>query len=80
VTEGFLQGMSEQLGNTITEVTAAGPKELAISRKSQMGLTGFELVHLARWMADSSASLVTARQGSQSPAPAPAPVPGPGQP
>jgi hypothetical protein len=43
-----------KLGNTVTEVTLSGPNELRWVRKSHLGLTGFELATLLRWV-DSSA-------------------------
>jgi hypothetical protein len=62
VTERFLQEIADQLGNTITEMTVSGPNELAISRKSHLGMTGFEIVYFARWLADSPASLASSRR------------------
>ncbi len=38
------------LGNTATEVTVTSPSEFTLVRKSHLGLTGFELVTLARWL------------------------------
>jgi hypothetical protein len=38
------------LGNSITEVTLASPKELSLVRKSDIGLTGVELIMLMRWI------------------------------
>jgi hypothetical protein len=38
------------VGNSITEVTQSSPKELSFVRKSHLGLTGFELVMLTRWV------------------------------
>jgi hypothetical protein len=73
-TERFLQELSENLGNTITEVTSSAPPELAFSRKSHLGLSGFEIVYLARWMTDAPSSPMPNR------GPVPATVPGPGQP
>jgi len=43
-----------RLGNTVTEITAASPRELKLVRKSHIGLTGFEVATLLRWI-DSSA-------------------------
>ena len=37
------------LGNTISEVSQSGPKELTLIRKSHIGLTGFEILALTRW-------------------------------
>jgi hypothetical protein len=69
VTERFLQESGNQLGNTITELTVSGPNELAISRKSHLGLTGFEIVYFARWLADSPASLASSRRVRTPPSP-----------
>jgi hypothetical protein len=38
------------LGNTITEVTADSPTQWSLVRRSHMGLTGFEIVALVRWL------------------------------
>lgn len=37
------------LGETITEVTVAGPAELSVKRSSQLGFNSFELAALLRW-------------------------------
>jgi hypothetical protein len=39
-----------QLGNAVTEVTQASPRELVAVRNSSTGLTGFELQQLLRWV------------------------------
>jgi len=39
-----------KLGNTVTEITQASPRELKLVRKSQVGFTGFELATLLRWI------------------------------
>jgi hypothetical protein len=59
-TERFLEYAGSNLGNTITEVVASGPNELSLTRKSHLGLSGFELVRLARWLADSPSSIIAA--------------------
>ena len=41
--------MSPKLGNTITDATIDGNR-LTITRKSQLGLTAFELSLLTRWL------------------------------
>lgn len=56
-TERFLDGVASQLGNTVTEASVAGTNEFSVTRKSHLGLSGFELVRLARWLADSPSSL-----------------------
>jgi hypothetical protein len=38
------------LGNSATEVTLTSPKQLSVMRKSHLGLTGFELMLLTRWI------------------------------
>lgn len=40
------------LGNTATEITVTGPGELTLTRKSNLGFTGFELTLLIRWLCD----------------------------
>ena len=79
-TERFLDGVAPQLGNTVTEAKSAGPKEFSATRKSHLGLSGFELVHLARWLADSPSSLTPLAIPGGSPAavsvPGSAPKPG----
>ncbi len=46
----WLTNIVAHLGNSITEVTQTSPKELSLVRKSHVGLTGFELVLLTRWL------------------------------
>jgi hypothetical protein len=46
----WLISLAPQLGNTITEMSMTGPKEITLVRKSHVGLTSFELVTLARWI------------------------------
>ncbi len=48
--ERWLLDLVPQLGNSITEVTQAAPNELLLVRKSHLGLTGFELATLGRWI------------------------------
>jgi hypothetical protein len=48
--ERWLLAISPHLGNSVTEVTLASPTELRLVRKSVLGLTGFELATLARWI------------------------------
>ncbi|MBM3876026.1 MAG: hypothetical protein FJ386_04805 [Verrucomicrobia bacterium] len=48
--QAWLDAIAPQLGNTITEATIDGPKELRVIRNSHAGLTGFELLMLARWL------------------------------
>jgi hypothetical protein len=46
----FLLALAPHLGNTVTEITQSSPKELHLVRKSHIGLAGFELVTLTRWI------------------------------
>ncbi|MBI3876515.1 MAG: hypothetical protein HY300_11290 [Verrucomicrobia bacterium] len=48
--QDWLAAITPLLGNTVTEITAGGPRELHLTRKSHIGLTGIELVLLARWL------------------------------
>jgi hypothetical protein len=49
-TRAWLTKLEPLLGNSITEVTLRAPNELKLLRKSHLGLTGFELVCLTRWL------------------------------
>ncbi|MCP5528755.1 MAG: hypothetical protein H7A47_18340, partial [Verrucomicrobiales bacterium] len=42
--------LTKCLGNAVTEIRLTGPRTLALNRRSSVGLTGFELVQLARWI------------------------------
>lgn len=70
-TERFLETLAANLGNTVTEATVSAPKELSVVRKSHLGLSGFELVRLARWLVDSPSSIssVAPPNGAQPPKP-----------
>ena len=46
----WLRAVSPKLGNAITEVTVASPAELKAVRRSELGLTAFELAVLTRWL------------------------------
>ena len=46
----WLDAVGPRLGNTITEVTSLSATELRLVRSSHIGLTGIELVLLARWL------------------------------
>src|SRR6185503_20327158 len=48
-TQKWLTEVGPHLGNTITKATVSS-KDVSVVRKSHLGLTGFELVTLARWM------------------------------
>lgn len=45
-------GVAKELGNTATEILQTGPNELTLVRKSHLGLTGFEIMMLTRWLND----------------------------
>jgi len=49
-TQRWIGELAPLLGNTITEVTLSGPKELSLVRKSDLGLTGYEIALLGRWI------------------------------
>lgn len=49
-TRAWLDKVEPLLTNTITEVTLSAPNELTLVRKSHLGLTGFELLYLSRWL------------------------------
>jgi hypothetical protein len=44
----WLQAVGPKLGNTITEVTYVSPRQMNFTRRGNLGLSGFELVLLAR--------------------------------
>jgi len=46
----WLTAVAPHLGNCATEVLAVSPRQWAFNRKSQIGLTGPELVLLSRWI------------------------------
>lgn len=46
----WLSAITPKLTNTATEVTYVGPQEFALARKSDMGLTGFEIATLSTWI------------------------------
>jgi hypothetical protein len=46
----WLNSIKSGLGNTVTEITVTGPRQLTLVRKAPTGLTGFELVMLANWL------------------------------
>ena len=49
-TSKLFEQAGKRLGNTVTEVSAVSPRELKLVRKSHVGLTGFELALLLRWI------------------------------
>lgn len=50
VSQRWLAAIRDKLGNTVTEITQTGPQELTLVRKSQVGLTGFELAAFSAWL------------------------------
>jgi hypothetical protein len=46
----WTRSLEPLLGNTITEVSLTNPKELSLTRKSDLGFTGYEIVLLSRWI------------------------------
>jgi len=46
----WVTALAPLLGNTVTEVTRSSPTELSFMRKSHLGLTGFEIFTLVRWV------------------------------
>lgn len=48
----WLAAIGPKLGNSVTEATVVGPKELDVVRKSYCGFTALELVILDRWLQD----------------------------
>lgn len=81
----WLAALQGKLGNTVTEVLRTSPRELAVTRSSQLGLSALELVALASWIENPGfpgwtktvqkhgRGLPAPRPGSAAPAPAPAP-------
>jgi len=46
----WLLSVAPSLGNTATEVVADSPSQWSFTRRSHLGLTGFEITVLARWL------------------------------
>jgi hypothetical protein len=46
----WLNSIQAGLGETVTEITVAGPRELKLTRKAPMGLNAAELTYLATWL------------------------------
>jgi hypothetical protein len=46
----WLSAITPKLTNTATEITYSGPQELSFARKSDLGLTGFEIATLSTWI------------------------------
>jgi hypothetical protein len=68
----WIEAAASQLGNTVTEITVVSPRELAFTRKSHLGVTGFELAVLARWLDAAEFPF----RPAPNPAPAGPPLPG----
>jgi hypothetical protein len=56
--ERWLEALTGQLGNTVTEVTKTGPSELTVIRNSPLLFSSFELVLLSHWLSDTPAGPV----------------------
>jgi hypothetical protein len=72
--------LAQYLGNAVTELAVVSPRELGGVRSSSVGLTGFELMYLARWLDnqafpayDVSARAVRPRGGGRRAPPPPPP-------
>ena len=48
--QNWLTMVMTNVGNTVTDVSLISPKEVEILRSAHVGLTGFELVALQRWI------------------------------
>jgi hypothetical protein len=46
----WLDAIQPRLGNTVTEVSVASPRELRVVRTSHLGLNGLEILSLADWL------------------------------
>jgi hypothetical protein len=68
----------KKIGECVTEVTETGPRELTIARKSDLGLSSFELCKLTEWAGGSAAqpaiTPAPALPAASTPTPAPAPA------
>jgi hypothetical protein len=71
----WIEAAAPHLGNTVTEITLVSPRELAFTRKSHLGVTGFELAALARWIDAAEFPFLPARQPAPGGAPPPKPPP-----
>ena len=49
-TQQWIVELAPLLGNSVTEATLSGPKELSVVRKSDVGFTGYEIALLGRWI------------------------------
>jgi hypothetical protein len=46
----FLDAVEPHLGNSITEVSVASPRELEVVRTSHLGMNGIEILAMAQWL------------------------------
>ena len=60
IEQRWLTEVAPLLGNTITEEVQASPTRLTFVRKSHLGLTGIELIFIARALSGATPSPVTA--------------------
>ena len=52
--ERFITDVAPKLGECVTELKATSPTQMVLSRKSQLGLSSFELVTLTRWLSSTN--------------------------
>jgi hypothetical protein len=72
----WLTAAEEKFGNTITEISKTGPRELWFIRSSDSGLSAMELFTFVQWVAGPPTALPTAPAGkSAKPSPRPGPAP-----
>jgi hypothetical protein len=46
----WLNSVTTNLGNTVTEITVSGDRQMTLTRKAPIGLTAYELVALTTWL------------------------------
>ena len=46
----WLNSVSQDLGNTVTEITVSGDRQMTLTRKAPLGLTAIEFVGLSAWL------------------------------
>jgi hypothetical protein len=57
----WVHAIGDNLGNTATEITLASPREMKLVRRSHLGLSAFEIMTLAYWVADEKFPLSESR-------------------
>lgn len=57
----WVNAIGANLGNTATEITLASPREMKLVRRSHLGLSAFEIMTLAYWVADDEFPLSASR-------------------